>query len=67
MPPRPTPPTSAKLEKAEARIRAASETARAEIEAVAAEMTQDIVKKVAGLSVGKDEAAAAVKAAVTHG
>ena len=44
-----------------------AEKARADIEKVAAEMTQDIVKKVAGLSVGRDEAAAAVKSAVTHG
>jgi len=57
----------AKLEKAEVRIRAASGKARAEIEKVAAEMTQDIVKKVAGLSVNKDDAAAAVKMAVIHG
>jgi len=57
----------AKLDKAEERIRAASDKARADIEKVAAEMTQDIVKKVAGLSVGRDEAAAAVKLAVTHG
>jgi F-type H+-transporting ATPase subunit b len=56
-----------KLEKAEARIRAASDRARADIEKVAAEMTQDIVKKVAGLSVGHDEAAAAVKTVVTRG
>ena len=55
----------AKLEKAEARIKAASESARAEIAAVAAEMTQDIVAKVAGLKVAKAEALQAVEAA--HG
>ena len=57
----------AKLEKAEARIHAASQKAREGIEKIAAEMTQDIVKKVAGLSIGRDDAAAAVKSAVTHG
>ena len=55
----------AKLEKAEARIRAASEAARAEIAAAAAEMTQDVVAKVAGLKVGKAEALKAVETA--HG
>jgi len=44
----------AKLEKAEARIRAASEAARGEIAAIAAEMTQDVAAKVAGLKVSKD-------------
>jgi len=57
----------AKLEKAEARIRAASDKARADIEKAATEMTQDIVNKVAGITIGRDEAAAAVKMAVTHG
>lgn len=55
----------AKLEKAEARIRTASESARAEIAAVAAEMAQDVVAKVAGLKVSKVEALQAVDAA--HG
>jgi F-type H+-transporting ATPase subunit b len=55
----------AKLEKAEARIRAASEAARAEIAGAAAEMTQDVVAKVAGLKVGKDEALKAVE--TVHG
>ena len=57
----------AKLSEAEARIRKASEKARADIEKVAADMTQDIVRKIAGLTVGRDEAAAAVRTAVTHG
>ena len=55
----------AKLEKAEARIRTAREAARAEIASVAAEMTQDVVAKVAGLQIGKAEALKAVE--VTHG
>jgi F-type H+-transporting ATPase subunit b len=53
----------AKLEKAEAQIRAASEAARAEIAVAAAEMTQDVVAKVAGLKVGKDEALKALEMA----
>lgn len=55
----------AKLEKAETRIRAASEAARAEIAEAAAEMTQDVVAKVAGIKVGKDEALKAVS--LVHG
>jgi F-type H+-transporting ATPase subunit b len=54
-----------KLEKAETRVRAAREAARAELATVAAEMTQDVVAKVAGLKVGKAEALQAVEAA--HG
>ncbi len=57
----------AKLEKAATRIRAASDKARADIEKVAAEMARDIVGKVAGITVDRDQAAAAVKVAVTHG
>jgi len=53
----------AKLDKAQARIRAASEAARLEIATVAADMTQDVVAKVAGLKVGKDEALKAVEMA----
>ncbi len=56
----------AKLEKAATRIRAASDKARADIEKVAAEMARDIVGKVAGITVDRDQAAAAVKVAVTH-
>jgi len=56
---------AARLEKAEAKIRAASEVAQAEITGAAAEMAQDVVAKVAGLKVGKDEARQAVEAA--HG
>ena len=56
---------AARLEKAEAKIRAASDAARAEIATAAAEMAQDVVAKVAGLKVGKDEARQAVEAA--HG
>ena len=55
----------AKLEKAEAEIRAARESARAEIASVAAEMTQDVVAKVAKLTIAKADALNAVEAA--HG
>ncbi len=53
----------AKLDKAQERIRAASEAARGEIAAAAAEMTQDVAAKVAGLKVSKDEALKAVELA----
>lgn len=53
---------NAKVESAQAKIGESLASARAEIEAVAAEATQELVQRVAGLSVGKDEAAAAVKA-----
>lgn len=53
----------AKLDKAHERIRAASEAARGEIAAAAAEMTQDVAAKVAGLRVSKDEALKAVELA----
>ena len=61
VPPRPMPPTRPSSRKPKrVSVRRARRRAR-DIEKVAAEMTQDIVKKVAGLSVGRDEAAAAVK------
>ena len=53
-----------KAAKAQAKIRESREAALANIENVAAELTQDITTKVAGLSVSKDEAAKAVKAAL---
>lgn len=57
----------AKLDKASERIRAAREAARAEIAAVAAEMTQDVIAKVAGLKVSKDEALKAVELETVRG
>ena len=57
----------AKLDKAQQRIRTARDAAQAEIAAVAAEMTQDVVAKVAGLKVGKDEALKAVKLETVRG
>jgi len=51
-----------KLEAAQTRLREAVGSARAEIEAVAVEATQDMVTRLTGLQVGKNEAAEAVKA-----
>lgn len=55
----------AKLDKAQEKLRAARDSARAEIASAAAEMTQDITAKIAGLKVSKEEALKAVEAA--HG
>jgi F-type H+-transporting ATPase subunit b len=57
----------AKLDKAQQRIRGAREAAQAEIALVAAEMTQDVVAKVAGLKVGRDEALKAVELETARG
>lgn len=51
-----------KIESAQGSIRDAVAAARSEIETVAAEATQELLRRVAGLNVDKDEAAAAVKA-----
>ena len=51
-----------KLEAAEGKIRDALTAARSEIEAVAAEATQEMVRRLTGISVDEKEAAAAVKA-----
>ena len=51
----------AKIEKAEATIRVARESAIAEIEDLAAELARDITGKVAGIEVSKTDAATAVK------
>lgn len=52
----------AKIEAAQASIRRSLNSARAELEAVAAEATQEMVQRLTGIAVGKDEAAAAVRA-----
>ena len=57
---------AARIEGAEARIRAATDTAMGEIEAVAAEAARDMVARLAGVTVSRERAAAAVKAAF-HG
>ena len=52
---------------AEAKLRAATDAALADIEGVAAEAAGEMVAKLAGLSVSRERAAQAVKAALTHG
>ncbi len=49
------------------RIRDSRAAAVKDIEAIAAELAQDIVGKVAGIRVSKDEASQAVKAMMAHG
>ena len=51
-----------KVETAQGKIRQSLESARSEIESVAAEATQEMIRRVAGLTVDKGQAAAAVKA-----
>jgi F-type H+-transporting ATPase subunit b len=56
-----------KVGAAEAEIRRAAEAALADIENVAAEAAQEMVAKLSGASVSRDQAAAAVKAELIHG
>jgi F-type H+-transporting ATPase subunit b len=51
-----------KVESAQAKIRESLASARSEIEAVAAEATQEMVRRLTGLKIDSKEAAAAVKA-----
>ena len=51
-----------KVEASQKKIGEAVASARAEIEAVAAELTQDLVSRLTGIKVDKNDAAAAVKA-----
>jgi F-type H+-transporting ATPase subunit b len=53
---------SLKVESAGAKLRDAVSSARAEIEVVAAEAAQEMISRLAGITVDKKEAAAAVKA-----
>ena len=55
-----------KVEASEKKIREALDAARGDIEAVAAETAQDLVTRLTGLTVGANDAAAAVKAEL-HG
>ena len=57
----------AKVEAEEARIRTATDKALGEIESVAAEAAREMVERLAGVSVDSDEAARAVRTAMTHG
>lgn len=56
-----------KLDKAAERIRTAREAAKAEIALVAAELTQEVVAKAAGLKIGRDEALKAVELETADG
>jgi F-type H+-transporting ATPase subunit b len=51
-----------KIEASEKKLAEAVQSAHAEIEAVAAELTQDLVSRLTGLAVDKQDAATAVKA-----
>lgn len=53
---------NAKVETAEARIREALTSARTELEAVAADATQEMIARLTGIQVDRNEAAQAVKA-----
>jgi F-type H+-transporting ATPase subunit b len=55
-----------KLQASEKKLVEATQSARAEIEAVAAELTRDLVSRLTGLKIDPKEAAAAVKAEM-HG
>ncbi len=57
----------AKVAEAETRIRAAADAALADIETVAAEAAQDMVRRLAGVEVSAGDAAAAVKGALRRG
>jgi F-type H+-transporting ATPase subunit b len=59
--------SEARVGAAEARIRTATEAALSDIEGVAAEAVQDMVSRLAGISVSSEEAAAAVKTELAHG
>ena len=57
----------ARTAEAETRIRAASDAAQGGIATVAAEAAQDLVEKLAGISVSRERAAEAVRAALSNG
>jgi len=57
----------AQIAAAETRIAAARNAALGEFEAVAADVTQDIALRVAGLSISAEDARGAVKGAFAHG
>ena len=59
--------TGERIAAAEADVRAALQTAVSDIENVAAEAAQDMVDRLAGISVDRERAAAAVRTALSHG
>ncbi len=56
-----------RVEAAEAEIRRAANAALADIETVAAEAAQEMVAKLSGATVSREQAAAAVRAELVHG
>lgn len=58
---------AARVASGEADIKAAATRALTDIEALSAELAQDIVQRVSGLTVSADEAQGAVKAVLVHG
>jgi F-type H+-transporting ATPase subunit b len=56
-----------KVSAAEAEIRSATQAALADIETVAAEAAQELVAKLSGANVSREQAAAAVRAELAHG
>jgi F-type H+-transporting ATPase subunit b len=56
-----------RVETAEAEIRRAADAALSDIENVAAEAAQEMVAKLSGASVSREQAAAAVRQALVHG
>jgi F-type H+-transporting ATPase subunit b len=58
---------AARVEAAEVRIRAAAKAAMGEIEAVAVEATQEIVARLSGAAVSREQAAEAVRKAMVDG
>jgi F-type H+-transporting ATPase subunit b len=59
--------TSVRIGAAEARIRSAAAAALAEIETVSAEAAQDMVRRLSGADVSREEAQNAVRAALANG
>ena len=58
---------AARVEAAEERLRSAAEAAMGQVEQMAAEAAREMAAKLAGLSVSREQAAQAVKAAVGNG
>ena len=59
--------TAARVDAAEARLRSAAEATMAEIETVAAQAAQEMVERLSGTSVSREEAQAAVRANLANG
>ena len=59
--------TGRRVAEAEARIRAAADASLADIDAVAAEAAQEMVARLSGASVSREQAAEAVRQVMAHG